>query len=376
MQRLERSAHEEEALEPRLNVLLCLAAAKVSEPRIAGYQLMPNAQVLLIGDESRSPAENLIRLPAWKLPYLGVPERWTAALSWFRKIDRLDPGPVDCVMSLELYNPTSVQANRLAKRLGVPHVVTVAELLSPCPLYSIPPWRQLSRVVSRSADAFVCNVEMARQSAIARGCPPERCVVINPGIDLERFSPRIGGLTSDPIVAYVGELRPDKGVLDVIAAAHLARKRIPDVRLVIAGDGPLREEVQSRARQANFIEFLGRVQRDELPDIYRAARCFALAPQTRRFWAEQFGFASVEAMASGVPVVITDSGAVSEVVPHWNPICPQGDLTALADGMVGALGTEGELWGGLNREHAEKCFESAKQATTLREWLSTVVAKP
>jgi glycosyltransferase involved in cell wall biosynthesis len=342
---------------------------------MACYQLMPDAQVVLVGEESRVPAQNLIRLPAWKLPYLGAPERWTAALSWFRHIDRLDPGPIDCVMSLELYNPTSLQANRLARRLGVPHVVTIAELLSPCPLYSIPPWQQLSRHVSRAADAFVCNVEMARQSAIARGCPPERCVVVNPGIDLERFSPRPGGLTPDPVVMYVGELRPDKGVRDVIAAAHLARQRVPDLRLVIAGGGPLREEVQGHARRVDFVEYLGKVPRDELPDLYRAARCFTLAPQTRRFWAEQFGFASVEAMASGLPVVITDCGAVSEVVPDWNPVCAEGDVTALADGLVSALGSEGETWGGLNRDHAEKHYESAAQAATLREWLNTVVRR-
>ncbi len=354
------------------HVLLVLAAAKVSEPRIACYQQMPNTVLSLIGHESRPPAKNLIRLPATRIPYLGAPERWTAALSWFRGIDDVDPGPVDCVMSMELYNPTSVQAQRLAHRLGVPHVVTIAELLQPCPRYAIPPWRQISRTVSRSADAFACNVELARTSAVARGCPPERSVVISPGIDVTQFTPQPGGLTEDPVVVYVGELRADKGIREVVAAIAQAQSRIPDVRLVIAGDGPLREEVVTRAQQNSAIQYVGKVARDALPDLYRSARVFVLAPHTRRFWAEQFGFASVEAMASGLPVVITDSGAVPDVIPSWNPICRQGDVTALAEGLVAALGDCGEQWGAKNRAYAENSYDGLKQAVKLRDWLQTL----
>ena len=366
---------EVNATGPPLNVLLFLAAAKVSEPRISSYQRMPNAQVRLIGHVSRSPDANLVRLRAWRMPYFGAPKRWTASLSWFKRLKRLDFGPVDCVMSLELFNPTSLQANHLAKRLGVPHVVTISEVLYPNPLYIIPPWREISRAVSRSGDAFACSVELARQSAIGRGCPPERSVVINPGIDLDTFSSRVGGLAPDPVVVFVGELRPDKGIRDVLAAAELARRKIPDLRLLIAGDGPLRREVADHAQRAGFIEYLGKVQRDELPDLYRSARTFILAPQSRRFWAEQFGFASVEAMASGLPVVITDCGAVREVVPGHNPICAQRDVNALAEGMILSLGSKGDEWGALNRKHAEQFYDSRQQARRLRDWLSTLIAE-
>jgi phosphatidyl-myo-inositol dimannoside synthase len=358
-----------------INVVLCLAAAKIAEPRIASYQRMLNARVVLIGDESRAPAPNLVRRRAWKMPYLGAPERWTAALSWFRDLKDLDLGAVDCVMSLELYNPTSIQANRLARRFGVPHVVTVAEVLVPSPLYSIPPWRQVSRKVSRSADAFLCSVDMARRSAIWRGCPPERCTVISPGVDLERFHPRAHGLAEEPVVVFVGELREDKGIRDVIAAAEMAREKITDLRLIVAGDGPLRDEVRTQARRRSFIDYRGRVQRDELPGVYRDARCFVLAPRTRRLWAEQFGFASVEAMASGLPVVITDSGAVPDVVPPWNPICPQGDVGALAEGLVQAVGSAGAQWGAQNRQHAHQCFDDRRQAAQLRQWLRGLMVK-
>jgi phosphatidylinositol alpha-1,6-mannosyltransferase len=373
----------EAAVEPRASadgdrpygVLICLAAAKISEPRLACYLQMPDARMVIVGHESRPPADNLVRFPAWRVPYFGAPERWTAALGWFRGLKELDPGPIDCVLSLELLNPTSGQASRLAKRFDVPHVVTIAEILPDNPVYRFPPWAQISRLVSRSADAFVCSVELARQFAIGKGCPPDRCVVINPGIDLQRFTPRLGGRTNEPVVLFVGELRPDKGIRYVINAVKSARRRIPELRLIIAGDGPLRAEVEEQAREGSFIDYRGKIAHSELPALYREARCFILAPYSRRSWAEQFGFASIEAMASGLPVVITDCGAVREVVPAWNPICGEHDVVALAAGIVAAVGDAGEEWGLRNRESAEERFEIGKQAAKLRTWLHEEVIR-
>jgi glycosyltransferase involved in cell wall biosynthesis len=362
------------AVEP-LNVLLCLAAGKVSEPRIASYQQMQHSRVVLVGLDSRQPAPNLIRLPAWKLPYLGAPERWTTGLNWYRKraLDHLEPGQVDCVLSLELHSPSSVQANRLAERLGVPHVVTVAEVLNPSPLAALPPWRQFRRFVSKSADAVVCSVEMGRQAAIAMGCDPAKCVVMAPGVDARRFTPRDGGRAGEPVLLFVGELRPDKGILDIIAATHQARGQIPDLRLVVIGDGPLRSTVTAEAERVSFIDYRGKVARDELVGEYQQARSFIIAPKTRWLWAEQFGFASVEAMASGLPVVITDSGAVPEVIPSWNPICPQGDVDALAAGIVTTMAAAGDDIGRRNRATVEERFDDANQAAALRAWLGELV---
>jgi glycogen(starch) synthase len=171
------------------------------------------------------------------------------------------------------------------------------------------------------------------------------------------------------VVLFAGELRPDKGVRYVISAVKSARRQIPGLRLIIAGDGPLRAEVEAEAREGEFIEYRGKLARDQLPALYQEARCFILAPYSRRSWAEQFGFASIEAMASGLPVVITDCGAVREVVPAWNPICGQHDVAALAAGIVAAVGDEGEEWGLRNRESAEERFEIGTQAARLRTWL-------
>ena len=357
-----------------LGVLVVLAAAKMSEPQLAGYFQMPDAHILIAGHVSRPADENLVRFRAWRVPYFGAPERWTAALCWFRGLKDFDPGPIDCVLSLELHSPSSFQASRLAKRLGVPHVIAIAEVLTESPLYSLPPWAQVCRAVSRSAHAFVCCVGLARDHAIELGCAPDQCTVISPGIDLDQFVPAAGGRRTEPVALFVGELREDKGIRDVLAAVERARVRIPDLRLIVVGDGPLRQELQSQSRLCAFVEFRGKVPRGELPTIYREARSFILAPYSRHFWAEQFGFASVEAMATGLPVVITESGAVPEVVPPWNPICPQRDIAALTTALIAAMGPSGDEWGRRNRAFAEEHYEIATQAAALRSWLGHQVS--
>ena len=108
--------------------------------------------------------------------------------------------------------------------------------------------------------------------------------------------------------------------------------------------------------------------------MYQEARSFIIAPKTRWLWAEQFGFASVEAMASGLPVVITDSGAVPEVIPDWNPVCPQGDVDTLAKGIVAAMGAAGDDMGRRNRACVEERYDDVNQAAELRSWLGALVA--
>jgi glycosyltransferase involved in cell wall biosynthesis len=116
------------------------------------------------------------------------------------------------------------------------------------------------------------------------------------------------------------------------------------------------------------------VPRDQLPRLFQEARGFIIAPKSRLLWAEQFGFASVEAMACGLPVVITDSGAVPEVIPEWNPICRQGDVHGLAAGIVRIMASAGDDMGRRNRARTEECFDDVKQAAQLRDWLGGLVA--
>ena len=117
-------------------------------------------------------------------------------------------------------------------------------------------------------------------------------------------------------------LAPEKGVDTAIDACRQA-----GVPLVIAGDGPLENELRARAAGAD-VTFAGRVTDERLAEL-RAQASVAVIPSRS---AETFGLAAAEAMAAGLPVVATRIGALPELVPD-DQLVPPGDARALADAI-------------------------------------------
>ncbi len=314
---------------------------------------------------------------SWRLPWVGSPRRWTAALAWLRGMRDIDlGGPVDVVVSFELFSVGTRQAARLSRRLGAAHVVQVAEILDSNPLYRIPPWRGNARRSVRSVDGVICLTSAAARHVVNLGVPHDRVVVIPPGLDTSVFHP-LRTVTERPSVAIsVGELRPDKGVLRVIAAADRVSERLSDeFRLVLVGDGPLREEVERAARSRPWLVVRGRLPRAQVAEELRAAGAFVLAPHARPFSAEQLCFAMLEAMACGLPVVVTDCGALSEVAPPHNRVVAEGDINALAEGLIEALGPDGQDWGRRNVSVIEDRYTLERQAERLGDELTAMLVR-
>ncbi len=142
---------------------------------------------------------------------------------------------------------------------------------------------------------------------------------------------------------------------------------------MLVGDGPLRDEVELAARTRPWIEVVGRLSRDDVASALRSAGAFVLAPTARPFWAEQLGFAVIEAMACGLPVVVTRCGALTEVVPAHNPLVDEGDIDALAAGLVAALGPAGHEWGRLNLVTVAERYTLATQGECLGRELKRAV---
>jgi glycosyltransferase involved in cell wall biosynthesis len=133
--------------------------------------------------------------------------------------------------------------------------------------------------------------------------PEERVVVAHPGID-PRFRP--DGDRADfaePYVLAVGTLEPRKNLRALAAAFSLVRRRHPDLTLAIAG----LEGWGERPVEAEGIRLLGYVSDEELARLYRGAAAFAYPS---RF--EGFGIPVVEALASGVPAVVSTHRSLDE----------------------------------------------------------------
>jgi glycosyltransferase involved in cell wall biosynthesis len=256
----------------------------------------------------------------------------------------------------------------------VPHIVLVQEIQDTNPLYWMPPWSWYARRNVKALHGVLCSSPPGRQHVIHRGVDPERVVVVPPGVDTRTFRPA-ARRPDRPTAIFVGELRPDKGVMEVIAACDLVAARLgPSFRLIVVGDGSLRAEVEGAAATREWLDYRGHIDRGQVPDALRSASAFVLAPYSRRFSAEQFGFASVEAMACGLPVVTTRAGAIPEVVPSHNPLSAEHDVAGVAEGLCRALASEGEVWGQMNRAYACDRYDLDRQGAELGVELEKLIA--
>ncbi|WML46866.1 glycosyltransferase [Neobacillus sp. PS3-34] len=135
------------------------------------------------------------------------------------------------------------------------------------------------------------------------------------GVDLSRFKPdgaaaRTSGLTFGTVKA----LSDKYGIADLIKAFAKIHTSYSDSKLLIVGDGPQRAEYEQLAASlgiADVTTFTGRVPNNEVPDYINKMDIFAV-PSTED--SESFGVAAVEAMACGVPVVVSNVGGLPEVV--------------------------------------------------------------
>lgn len=160
-------------------------------------------------------------------------------------------------------------------------------------LQADPSWRQ-------QVERFIVMTEFARAKFIAAGWEPERIVVkphfYRPPYGCAEAGGRGGAL-------FAGRLSPEKGVATLLRAWH----EMPHP-LLLAGDGPLRDEVEGCGN--SDVRLLGWLSLDELSARMRQAACLVVPSE----WYETFGLVVIEAFAHGLPVVASRIGALAELV--------------------------------------------------------------
>lgn len=175
--------------------------------------------------------------------------------------------------------------------------------------------------------------DATRDELLALGFRPGRTVAVPNGTD-EMFQP--GGERAEvPTVVCVGRLAHVKRQDELIAAAVHARQRVPELRLVIVGEGPLRPELEARIANhgaGDWITLAGHLSHGELIALYQRAWVVSSASL-----AEGWGLTLTEAAACGTPAVATDinghrSSVVDGVTGVLAPLDRLGD--ALADVLL------------------------------------------
>jgi glycosyltransferase involved in cell wall biosynthesis len=175
--------------------------------------------------------------------------------------------------------------------------------------------RRLLKLVEQPRVGFIAVSEAIRQRAIEFGIPGEKITVNYIGIDVGKFTP--GGIPiaqRPPHVLFVGRLVEKKGCRYLIEAMSTVQRDVPGARLIVVGDGPLRQSLEQLAQKLGVnADFRGAQSSAHIRRELDAARVFCLPSVTAQSGdAEGFGLVLLEAQACGVPVITSARGGATE----------------------------------------------------------------
>jgi len=209
-------------------------------------------------------------------------------------------------------------------------------------------WQQAKRVVPNSVGirdlALVTNSKQPME-------------IIENGVDTATFAPKDGERSFDPIILLsTSRLTPRKGIHFLIEAfaVAVAHATVP-LELYLIGEGEQKETLQARAKElgiADKVKFLGRVEHYLLPQFYQKAHVFVLPSKN-----EGMSNAALEALASGLPLVVSGTGGMQELVTEGvNGFFVDPELTApFAETLVSLAQNQNSLitFGEESRRRAE-----------------------
>jgi len=331
---------------------------------------------------------HLAKMPGrWNLPRLGYrvlatlglwgdveTHKWPVFRARLRRhMEGIDPDVVHAQ-----FGPNGVMIAPVSEELGIPLVVTFHGYgISILPRKE--KVRRRYRELFDRADALI-GVSGHNSSRLRElGAPDDKVYTVHNGSRLDQFTysnptDRFDGGTVR--LLHVGRLVEKKGPVELVNAFSRARKSVngqADLRLTIAGDGPLREPMLRRVEELALeeeVDYVGSVPHEEVRCHMRRSHLYTQHCKTASNGdIEGQGVTFIEAQASGLPVVATRSGGVPSVVQDGETgyLVPEEDVEAMADRIV-YLARHPEKWeamGQAGRAHVERHFDLAKQVEKL-----------
>jgi glycosyltransferase involved in cell wall biosynthesis len=230
----------------------------------------------------------------------------------------------------------------------------------------------------RWCDAVICNSQAAADALAADGLSPEKLVVIGNALSADVFAPtapvlpkRAGVLRVGMVARMNAHYKNHSGFLRIAARIHQA---LPSTEFLLAGDGPLRGEIERQARElglADAVIFLG--DRRDIPAVHAAMDVAVLTSDS-----ESLSNVILEAMAAGLPVVAYQGGGNPELVDQKRGfLAPAGNEVEFADAVIRLL-TQAELREQLGRnarQFVEQSFGLERVRNRYQELYTALLEK-
>jgi phosphatidylinositol alpha-1,6-mannosyltransferase len=224
-----------------------------------------------------------------------------------------------------------------------PHVATVHG----GDIFGLRPLARVKRWTLTHADAVTVNSSFTRAAVLSVAPTIARISHIPMGVDTDVVPSEIAVAElraryrrgTGPLVGFLGRLIEEKGVFDLIEAANRLRSRLPDLTVVVAGEGPHRAEAERMCRDLGLedrVFFIGWVARPEVPNLLAALDLFVAPSKTAPDgWMEAQGLSVIEAMAVGTAVIASRHGGLVDSIEDGESglLIAENDPPALASAI-------------------------------------------
>lgn len=227
-------------------------------------------------------------------------------------------------------------------------------------------------------DFFTANSNFTKLQAVKLGCDEKKITVLPMGVRIDKFifRPREIKPGQRIVILTVGRLVEKKGHQYAVRAIRELITRHQNIVYLIAGDGPLKNRLESLVVELDlqrYVRFPGGLEEDEILEVYRKAHIFVL-PSVTASDGDSEGQALVlqEAQAAGIPVVSTFHNGIPDGVLNGESgfLVPERDVDALAEKLEYLIGHP-EIWpemGRCGREFVEKNYNIRR----LNRWLAEI----
>ena len=306
---------------------------------------MGHSVTVLTIDEIVSPSlDNMEGIQVWRVPgrdltaTLGI-QMCVSTKAWSFFAELVETGEFDVVNTHNIFFQLSLVAALRTKSRRLPLVVTahlgaVTELGTKYGLPSRLYEQTIGRYVLSRADAVTAVSQAVAHHVRSLGASVNRLTVIPNGVDTKRFSP-IERAPQPERVIFVGRLVFNKGPQFLLEAAPRVLASFPETRFSFVGDGPMRDDLETRARELaidHAVDFLG--HREDVEEHLATSTVFV-----RPSLLEGFSLTILEAMSCGLPVIATPAGGTAEVLEDGTNgyLVQPRDVSALAETIVRVL---------------------------------------
>jgi glycosyltransferase involved in cell wall biosynthesis len=211
-------------------------------------------------------------------------------------------------------------------------------------------YKKITQFTIKRADMITCDAETVKKEIVQLADYPQEKIVVFPwGIDLSLFKPDISlrvnlrkrlGIEGKKVIIMNRSFKPVYGIEYFLKALPMVWEKVPDVYVLLIGSGPLENELRKIVKKLNLepiVKFMGEVSNEEMPAYLNASDLFVSSSLS-----DGTSLSLLEAMACGLPVVVTDVPAIVEWVADGENglVVPRKSVEELAEAIIHLLKNE------------------------------------